>query len=75
MCVTVSHFREDAPMTKTMKTSQALTKHQPVHLELPSPSDSIKAHPVFGNLNPFDILQHLLKQSNDLSEKQNSVIK
>ena len=48
-------------MTKTMQAAQPPA----VHLELPSPSDTIKAHPVFGNLNPFDILQHLLKQSND----------
>ena len=50
-------------MTKTMQAAQPPA----VHLELPSPSDTIKAHPVFGNLNPFDILQHLLKQSTDLS--------
>ena len=31
-------------MTKTMKPAQPPA----VHLELPSPSDSIKAHPVFG---------------------------
>ena len=58
-----SHFRQEAPMTKTMKPAQPPA----VHLELPSPSDTIKAHPMFGNLNPFDILQHLLKQSTDLS--------
>ena len=49
-------FRQDAAMSKS-------EEKQPVHLELPSLSDTIKGHPLFGNLNPFDILQHLLKQS------------
>lgn len=48
--------RQDAAMTKS-------ENNDPIHLELPSPSETIKGHPVFGNLNPFDILQHLLKQS------------
>ena len=27
-----------------------------------------RGHPLFGNLNPFDILQHLLKQSRSTNE-------
>ena len=51
-------FRQDAAMTKS---------ESPIHLELPSPHEPVKGHPLFGNLNPFDILQHLLKESKYLS--------
>ena len=54
----MNNFRQeqhdDAAMTKS---------ETPIHLDLPSPNDTVRGHPVFGNLNPFDILQHLLKQS------------
>ena len=32
------------------------------------PSMGGRGHPLFGNLNPFDILQHLLKQSRSTNE-------
>merc|ERR1711915_484573 len=44
------------------------TNKNGIHLELPTKADVSKGHPLFGNLNPFDILQHLLKQS--LQKKQ-----
>merc|ERR1719474_2414975 len=44
------------------------TNKNGIHLELPTKADGSKGHPLFGNLNPFDILQHLLKQS--LQKKQ-----
>ena len=55
-CVTIFRQDPESAMTKSVNS-------KPIHLELPSPTEKIKGHPLFGNLNPFDILQHLLKQS------------
>jgi len=57
------HGRKEAPLSNS-KNSKG------VHLEIPTLPKDIKDHPLFGNLNPFDILKHLLRQSLDKKQKE-----